>query len=88
VHVPLLRSFWERELLDLPGYRCNVVSGHRRMLELAPVRRADLDRWVELFAETIDELFTGPVAERAKPRAADVAVALERLAAHHERTST
>ena len=39
-------------------------------------------------AETIDELFTGPVADSAKRRAADVALAPERLAAHHERTST
>ena len=32
VHIPLLRAFWERELLGLPGYAGNVVSAHRAAL--------------------------------------------------------
>jgi hypothetical protein len=38
------------------------------------------DRWVELFAETVDEDFVGPVAERATARAGEVARVLGSLA--------
>jgi hemoglobin len=81
VHIPLLRSFWERELLGVPGYAGNVVAAHRPMLTIAPLGPANLNRWVELFDETIDELFRGPIAEHAKRRARHVAAALTSLAA-------
>ncbi len=73
VHVPLLRTFWERELLGLPGYAGNVVAAHR---VLGAVEPASLARWVELWGETVDELFVGPTAERAKQRATQVAAAI------------
>lgn len=38
------------------------------------------ERWLELFDETVDENFTGPVAQRAKQRATQVASALAVLA--------
>lgn len=34
-------------------------------------------RWVSLFCQTIDELFSGPVAEQAKIRAQSMAMALQ-----------
>jgi len=80
VHIPLLRRFWERELLDIPGYGGNVVGAHRAVLDTAPFGRTNLDRWVELFDETADELFIGPVADHAKQRAAQIAAALATLA--------
>ncbi len=83
VHVPLLRSFWERELLGQPGYAGNVVAAHRPLLAHTGIGQANLDRWVELFDETIDELFRGPVAERAKHRARQTAAAIAHLAARH-----
>lgn len=42
--------------------------------------QAALDRWVELFCETVDEDWTGPVAEHAKSRARQVASVLAKLA--------
>ena len=39
-----------------------------------------LGRWVELFCETVDEDFAGPLAEEAKARAAAVAGVLGTLA--------
>jgi hemoglobin len=81
VHIPVLRAFWERELLGLPGYAANVVRAHRAALGAAPFGRINLERWVELFDETVDELFVGPVAEHAKQRSAEIASALASLAA-------
>ncbi len=83
VHVPLLRAFWERELLGRPGYAGNVVAAHLPMLDHVCVGDANLDRWVELFDETVDELFTGTVAEHAKQRARQIATAIGHLADRH-----
>jgi len=81
VHIPRLRAFWQRELLDMPGHAGNVVGAHRALLDVAPVGTVNLERWVELFDETVDECFTGPVAEHAKHRAAQIAAAIASLAA-------
>ncbi len=82
VHVPLLRTFWERELLGVAGYAGNVVAAHRPLLDRTPVGEANLDRWVELWDETVDELFTGPTATDAKRRARQIADALAHVARH------
>jgi len=79
-HIPLVRAFWGRELLDVPGYVGNVVGAHRALLDVVPVGTVNLDRWVELFDETIDECFTGPVAEHAKHRVAQIAAAIASVA--------
>jgi len=81
VHIPLLRAFWQRELLDMPDYAGNVVGAHRALLDVAPVSTVNLDRWVELFDETVDECFTGPVAQHAKHRAAQIVAAIASLVA-------
>jgi hemoglobin len=86
-HIPVVRSFWERELLGVAGYQGNVVGSHRRLLALAPVGQENLDRWVELFGETVDELFAGPVAALAKRRARQVAQVITRLATRDQRST-
>ena len=76
-HLPRIADFWARELLAQPGYRGNLATAHRRVHELAPFGRTELDRWVELFEETVDAAFGGPVAEHAKRRAHEVAAAVQ-----------
>lgn len=79
-HIPLIITFWERELLGTPGYAGNVAGAHVPVLADPLFGRAALDRWVELFSETVDEDFAGPVAEQAKARARQVAGVLGTLA--------
>ena len=79
-HIPLIISFWERELLGQPGYAGSVARAHVPVMEDAGFGGAALDRWVELFSETVDEDFVGPVAEHAKARAGQVAGVLGALA--------
>jgi hemoglobin len=78
-HIPLIITFWERELLGVPGYHGNVAGAHVPVMAEPTFDDDALDRWVELFAETVDEDFTGPVAEQAKARAAQVAAVLGAL---------
>jgi truncated hemoglobin YjbI len=57
----------------------DIVAAHRPMLDVAPFGPVNLDRWIELFDETIDELFVGPAADQAKQRARQTAAALARV---------
>ena len=83
--MPLLFQFWEHELLGPAGYEGNVVRAHADAWARAPFGRAELARWVELFEETVDEYFAGPVADRAKGRAREVAAAITPAIARRRR---
>lgn len=71
-HIPLLCSFWERQLLGTPGWTGNVARAHADVRAVVPFGDGELDRWLELFSETVDECFVGPRAEHAKARARDI----------------
>jgi hemoglobin len=68
-HKPKMVQFWCFALLDEPGYSNNVTEKHMHM----PLKKVHFDRWLNLFGETIDELFTGELADSAKQRAFTIA---------------
>ena len=75
-HLPRIRAFWEMVLLNEPGYTTNVTEVHLKLHQRIPMERAHFDRWLELFRETVDELFTGPNAEESKMRALSIATVM------------
>jgi len=75
-HLPRLVAYWEHVLLGGPGLATNTVAVHRGVRRVAPFGPAQIDRWIELWAETVDEFFVGPVADLAKARAREVGRAL------------
>jgi hemoglobin len=83
VHIPTLVAFWARELLGEPGYSGRTVRAHAPVLDCRSFGEAEVDRWLELWAETVDELFTGEVATLAKSRAALAGDAIAHLARRH-----
>ena len=64
-HLPRITAFWAFILLDIEGYKGNVMDRHRH-LAIGPEHFA---RWVQTFSETVDELYAGPKADLAKQRA-------------------
>ena len=68
-HKPKMIHFWSFVLLDEANYKTNVTEKHLHM----PLEQEHFDRWLELFYETIDELFEGEKAEIAKQRAFTIA---------------
>ena len=85
VHIPKLVDFWCLRLFDQPGYAGNAVGAHQPVLERCSFGDAELARWLELWEETVDELFVGDVAELAKQRAHLAADAITSLARRHQR---
>jgi hemoglobin len=78
-HVPKLVDFWAWQLLGEPAYERNPLRAHEPSHARTPFRPEHYDRWLELFDATVDERFSGPVAEDAKRRAQRMARALRRL---------
>ena len=86
-HIPKLEMYWEHVLLDHPGAMVNTIAAHGPVQRATPFGRRHIDRWLELWEETVDELYVGPVAERAKGRARQVGRAL-RAVARRQRNET
>ena len=84
-HIPKLVDFWAGRLLGVAGYDGNPVGAHQPVFERCPFGDAELARWIELWEETVDELFTGEVAELAKQRARIAGDAIGSLARRHAR---
>ncbi|MEZ5319474.1 MAG: group III truncated hemoglobin [Vicinamibacterales bacterium] len=81
-HLPKMYAFWEGALFGTPGFRGEPLAVHAALARRVPLGPDDFGRWLELFAETVDALFAGPVATSAKRRAERIAdVMLERITA-------
>jgi hemoglobin len=78
-HLATVTDFWMWQLLGVRGYEGNPLRAHEPVNGLIPFTDAHFDRWLALFAETVDEHFEGTVAELAKARATKMAQALARL---------
>ncbi len=72
-HLPHIKRYWGKLLLAKPGYNRHTMNIHRALHEKVNLRPADFERWLALFIETIDDSFSGPLAERAKKVASNVA---------------
>lgn len=81
VHIPKLIDFWSWQLFGERGYEGNPLRAHAPLQAATPFRDEHYGRWLELFEETVDERFRGPMAEAAKARARKMAKALRRLLA-------
>jgi hemoglobin len=72
-HVPQITSFWETILLGAQSYRGGAFRPHAALHMKSTLRSGHFERWLVLWAETVDELFEGPRAELAKSHALRVA---------------
>lgn len=68
-HIPKVADFWAFILIDKPGYNNNMMTAHARL----DLHDEDFQRWLELFHETINELFSGEKANLAIERSTLVA---------------
>jgi len=86
-HIPKLEMYWEHVLFERPGAAVNTIAAHGPVQRSTPFDRRHIEPWVELWEDTVDDLYVGPVAERAKSRARQVARALRAVAVRQRRES-
>ncbi|HUH74761.1 MAG TPA: group III truncated hemoglobin [Chitinophagales bacterium] len=61
-HLEKMYRFWQTVLLDEHTYYGSPFVPHAQL----PVEKEHFNRWIELFYGTVDELFTGDKARKAK----------------------
>lgn len=64
-HFPRMFDFWGFILLGKEGFTGNVFDKHRHL----NVGQEDFDAWLAIFHHTVDSLFEGEIAEKAKSQA-------------------
>lgn len=76
-HIPRMTRYWETVLLGARSYGGGAFAAHLDLHMKVPLRGGHFERWLYLWRMTVDELFSGPVAEAAKTSAERVAGAFE-----------
>ena len=71
LHYDTLYRFWETLLLDNRVYHGAPFPKH---LDL-PIKDHHFDQWIELFTQTVKDLFEGPTADLAIEKAVTIATA-------------
>jgi hemoglobin len=61
-HLPTMYRFWQSVLFGSGNYQGAPFPKHA----VLPVQQPHFERWLTLFAETVDENFAGPKSEEAK----------------------
>lgn len=72
-HLPVMYDFWETLLLDAASYRKNAMEVHYVLNRKFPLEEKHFSRWLQLFSETVNELFSGEKATQAKKKAKSIA---------------
>ena len=68
-HLAIMYKFWQSILLDQNTYTGQPFLKHINL----GIEEHHFARWLYLFHSTLDELFTGPIADDAKKRSAQIA---------------
>jgi hemoglobin len=72
-HLEKMYTFWQTVLLGEHTYFGRPFPPHANL----PISHQHFEKWMELFIETVDELFTGEKANEAKWRAGKMAEMFE-----------
>ena len=70
-HLEKLVDFWETVLFSVPKFKGNPVTAHQKVDEQQSysIEPKHFGKWIQLWYSTIDSLFTGEKAQRAKDNA-------------------
>jgi hemoglobin len=79
-HLPRIAAFWERSLLGTGTYGGRPMQVHRHLMDTAGLAERHFTRWLELWHETLSELYAGPLATKAAQDAVRMGDAMLRQA--------
>lgn len=77
-HIPTMCDFWETVLFRAGRCRGSALNVHRDIHDRTLLSADHFRRWLDLWCHTVDEMYRGPAAERAKVQAARIAWAIHR----------
>lgn len=71
-HLPIMYQFWETVLLGKAGYVGNPVMKHIDLDKKMPLQDSHYKTWEGLWMATVNDLYSGPVADDAKYKASNM----------------
>jgi len=69
VHIPIMYDFWESTLLGAAKYKRNAMLKHIELNKKKALKPEHFERWIDLWAQTVRENFSGTIADDAIFRA-------------------
>ena len=72
-HMDILIDFWESVLFQAQKYKNNTLEIHVDLHQKYRLQESHFNEWLGTFNETVDELFEGEIADKAKVRALSIA---------------
>ena len=72
-HLPKMYIFWESVLFATVKFNGNPMGAHFPINEIIPMEKKHFEAWLQLWKETVDENFSGEIAESAKNKAENIA---------------
>lgn len=76
-HIFTIVSFWENILFSTGAYKGGMLFKHMNLDHLSRFRTDHFDRWLQLWKQTVDQLFEGERAEELKLRASSIAIIMQ-----------
>lgn len=76
-HLPLMCDFWDNILFFSGKNAGNPMELHKQLHGIRPIGVRQFERWLQLFTETVDDLFRGEKASLAKHRARSISSIIE-----------
>lgn len=72
-HLPKMYSFWETLLLGNVSYKGNPMAMHFPINKKVAMQKVHFEQWVKLWTKTINENFSGELADLAVYKATNIA---------------
>jgi len=76
-HLQILVNFWEQQLFYTGTYKRNALKPHLDLHHKKPFAKKHFDQWLNLFNETVDQLYDGIKAHQAKVKAQSIATVMQ-----------
>lgn len=83
-HLAKMYTFWQTVLLGEHTYYGSPFPPHAQL----PIEKIHFERWLNIFSQTLDELFTGEVAKEAIWRADKMATMFQYKIEHFKNNPT
>jgi hemoglobin len=68
-HLPVMYTFWENTLFYTGNYKGNIIEKHQNVSNISKLNQEHLNRWMDLWTQTIHENFEGEKANEAISKA-------------------
>lgn len=76
-HLPVMYNFWENVIFHTGNYTGNPMERHMALHLKHPMKTEHFNRWLFLFIHTVDNMYSGTVADSTKQKTKNIATVMQ-----------